>query len=350
MNVLWTLLILLAHELLGSMNGVTDLISFWLSDKFMSTILTIALLVQSALSSYVLKDEFIGNTFFDNFNLLDWNEDTCFSNFVMDYNDAYSMGLINTTSNTVYIGVDHTNKVTDNKGRKAIQIRSEKNWTQALFILGLQHMPGGLCGVWPAYWLNGPDWPNNGEIDIIEQINLDNNDQSTLHTGLNCDYSGHENINMTGKFVTWQNGNCSYQPGCSVMAQNNDSYGYNFNEHKGGVFALIVDDDGIQNWFFRRDNIPSDITNKKPDPSSWGLPFANWPFGSWCTKNHFDQLQIIFDVYFCGWSGSDSTFKSQCQDGGPAKGQTCEEFVSNNPGYFKDAYWLINYLDVYQEQ
>jgi beta-glucanase (GH16 family) len=41
------------------------------------------------------------------------------------------------------------------------------------------------AGVWPAAWLMGTtdQWPNNGEIDIMEHLNSDSLIYSTLHGG-----------------------------------------------------------------------------------------------------------------------------------------------------------------------
>ncbi len=38
-------------------------------------------------------------------------------------------------------------------------------------------------------WLCGPDWPNYGEIDIIEGVNVQTSDYTTLHTNQNCSMS-----------------------------------------------------------------------------------------------------------------------------------------------------------------
>jgi hypothetical protein len=47
------------------------------------------------------------------------------------------------------IGVDHTNIATGS-GRKSVRIESKKTYLHGLFIADMSHMPGGICGTWPA--------------------------------------------------------------------------------------------------------------------------------------------------------------------------------------------------------
>ena len=53
------------------------------------------------------------------------------------------------------------------RGRKSVRLESKNTFFGGLLIHDLDHMPTG-CGSWPAYWLCGPNWPNGGEIDVID--------------------------------------------------------------------------------------------------------------------------------------------------------------------------------------
>jgi hypothetical protein len=107
----------------------------------------------------------------------------------------------------------------------------------------------------------------------------------------------------------------------------------------------------IRMFYFSRANIPLDIINKQPVPSNWGKPYARFamsPHSSDCSSGHFTNQQMIFDTTFCGdWAGNPDVFsQSQCTSSQYNKYQ-CNDFVNNNPSEFSEAYWLINYLDIY---
>lgn len=49
------------------------------------------------------------------------------------------------------MGVDHATILpTNGRGRSSVRISSQKSWTHGLFIGDLAHMPGSICGTWPA--------------------------------------------------------------------------------------------------------------------------------------------------------------------------------------------------------
>ena len=55
---------------------------------------------------------------------------------------------------------------------------------------------------------------------------------------------------------------------------------------------------------------------------------------------HFNNHKIIFDTTLCGdWAGN--AFSS-C-----SKTMKCSDFVRQNPSEFTEAYWLVNYVDIY---
>src|ERR1700761_4239457 len=128
-------------------------------------------------------------------------------------------GLISVGNNSVRIAADSTNKAPG--GRNSVRLTSKAAYNSGLIILDLAHMPGSDCGAWPAFWTVGPDWPNNGEIDIIEGVNTNTQNQMTLHTASNpgCSISGND---FTGKVAS---SNCYFNAagqaenaGCAVQA------------------------------------------------------------------------------------------------------------------------------------
>jgi len=302
-------------------------------------------------ATYTLTDDWAGNDFFPAFDFYTGSDPTHGYVHFVDYNTALSEGLIK-IGNPIYMGADHS-KVASGSGRDSVRIQSKKTFNSGLIIIDLVHMPVG-CGTWPAFWTCGPNWPSGGEIDIIEGVDNQATDLTTLHTNNGCDMSGEDPNSFTGHWSTGSQGNpadnCSTgatdqysNQGCSIVA-NAGSYGTTLNNGKGGVFATEWDPSvGIQMWFFNRNSIPSDITDNNPNPSNWGKPYARFPFGSNCPSSHFYTHQIIFDLTFCGdWDGS--VFGADC----PNKG-SCNSYVQNNPSAFEEAYWSVNYVKVFQK-
>ena len=101
--------------------------------------------------------------------------------------------------------------------------------------------------VWPSFWSLGAgmQWPNGGEIDIIEGINLMTNNQMALHTVPGCTKA--PNNTQTG---TTLETDCSTDQGCLVAETQPNSYGQTFAQAGGGVWALEFDTSGISMWFW----------------------------------------------------------------------------------------------------
>merc|ERR1712038_1471864 len=136
---------------------------------------------------------------------------------------------------------------------------------------------------------------------------------------------------------------CAYQPGCGFQNPNTLSYGEGFNNAGGGAYATQWNEDGISHWFWTKSDIPADVTSKTPDTSTWGTPYAHFPFGSSCPSSHFNQLQIIINIELCSsdWGGGSKFSDEGCSGKG-----SCDSYISN-PDNMKEAYWLIDSIDIY---
>lgn len=274
----------------------------------------------------------------------------------VDRNTASSNGLIN-TGNGVYIGVDHANTATK-PGRQSIRLESTTTYKHGLVILDLARLvraptPQFLFLVHkekkekltPCSWMLGSNWPNNGEIDIIEGVNEQTQNQMALHTSNGC------TINNTGFTGTLDTANCYVQApgqsansGCSIQSNSTQSYGTGFNNVGGGIYATEWTGSAISIWFFPSYAVPGDISSGNPNPASWGAPTARFA-GGCDIDSHFNDLQIVFDITFCGdWAGSVWNSSSCASRAG-----SCVDYVQNNPTAFQETYWRVRSLKVYQD-
>ncbi|KAJ9648403.1 hypothetical protein H2199_001258 [Coniosporium tulheliwenetii] len=318
------------------------------SDHLRRLVVPFLSLVSIALAQYALVDEYLPTNFFDKFNFYTGPDPTWGHVHYKNRSYAQDNGLINTYSDHIRLGVDTTNRwPIGGQGRPSVRISTNATYQHGLFIADIRHMPFG-CGTWPAYWMLGQgleNWPAYGEIDIIEGANLQDKNRMTLHTSNNCTIAGN---NQNSELVT---PNCwSQAGGCGVRARTTDTYGAGFNTVGGGVYAMEWTSSWIRIWFFPRNSIPAGVSSSTPDPSTFGVPLANFQGPSTCNiDSKFVNHKIIFNIDFCGqWAGN-AYASSGCPLTANQTGwDSCVYFVGDNPSNFTEAYWSINSLRVYQ--
>lgn len=301
----------------------------------------------SASKKYGIKDRFAGKNFFDGWWFFNYADPT---NGQVDYlkkEDATAAGLAYVQSDGVaVIKVDNTTKLEKGQPRKSVRIHSNKQYTTGLFVADILQMPYG-CSVWPAFWTVGDNWPNNGEIDILENVNLATNNQYTLHTGPNSTCTLDTNpaakfkssSNMMGKVCASKDG---ANAGCGFSDPDSASYGQAFNNVGGAVIAMEWQNTGIRIWRFTRDSIPADLQGDatNPNPDTWGAPVASWTDAACDIANEVKKHNIIINTTLCGGWAGDAYGSSGC----PA---TCTEQVMD-PSNYDNAIWKIKSVTVYQ--
>lgn len=323
--------------------------------------------------TYQLTADFSGQNFFNSFNFFSDPDPTNGHVQYVNMTTANSTGLAGFLTNThnndttrppqVYLGVDSTNPSTPS-GRPSTRVSSIRTFNHSLIIADIQHMPAPICGTWPAYWLLGTSspWPTSGEIDILENVNTANYNKYTLHTDAGikvANYTGHAQAGLlTSSDCDVNSPSQTKNVGCSVSdSPLYSSYGDAFNTYGGGIYATLIDHAGIRIWFFPRDRIPIDITMGYPTPpsrsmmgpgndSTWSIPNARFDGPGNDFGKHFRDMQIIFNIGFCGdWAGK-TWEESGCAASTGVK--TCEEYVGGNAEDFVDVWWGINGVKVYE--
>ncbi|CDO73687.1 Glycoside Hydrolase Family 16 protein [Trametes cinnabarina] len=207
----------------------------------------------------------------------------------------------------------------------------------SLWVFDATHLPYG-CSVWPAFWSKGPNWPFDGEIDIVEGINLQKSNQMAVHTTQGCTTSN--SIVQTG---TVGFTDCSKGSGCTVHETKPNSFGEGFAQAGGGVWATQYDVAGVFMWYWSRADVPAELTSNASsiDISKWGTPSAAFPVTPQCNLTEFfTPQQLVLDIALCGdWAGVQSIYSSTCPG-------TCNVTGPGSPAY-DNAWFEINYVRAY---
>lgn len=292
-----------------------------------------------------LAQNYTGSTFFDRwtfYNGIDVNTTGNVLYQTREQAQQLNLTMVNSAGNVI-IKVDNTTSGVNDPtfGRPSVKILSNDTLTAgSLMIMDAVHLPFG-CSVWPAYWTQGSNWPDDGEIDIVENVNMAPTNQYALHTLQGCMHPPAGQVQETGKLIApdcfnQTNGN----EGCLVQDNSTQSYGAGFAAAGGGVYATLWDNEGIRIWFFPRSQIPSDVASASPNPSSWPTPTAFYPQSSCDTTKFFGPQTIIFDITICGnFAGNPAVFQETCQG-------NCLDLVQT-PSNYNDAFFEIKYLAVF---
>nr|2CL2_A Chain A, PUTATIVE LAMINARINASE [Phanerodontia chrysosporium]2W39_A Chain A, PUTATIVE LAMINARINASE [Phanerodontia chrysosporium]2W52_A Chain A, PUTATIVE LAMINARINASE [Phanerodontia chrysosporium] len=298
-------------------------------------------------ATYHLEDNWVGSAFLSTFTHEAIADPTHGRVNYVDQATALAKNLTYASGDTLILRADHTTTLSPSgPGRNSVRIRSIKTYTTHVAVFDVRHMPQG-CGTWPAAWeTDEGDWPNGGEVDIIEGVNDQSPNAMTLHTGANCAMPASRT--MTGHAT---NNNCDVNTdgntGCGVQAPTANSYGPSFNANGGGWYAMERTNSFIKVWFFPRNagNVPNDIASGPAtiNTDNWGTPTAFFPNTNCDIGSHFDANNIIINLTFCGdWAGQASIFNGAGCPG------SCVDYVNNNPSAFANAYWDIASVRVYQ--
>ncbi|KLO18260.1 hypothetical protein SCHPADRAFT_936333 [Schizopora paradoxa] len=286
-----------------------------------------------------------GANFFNNWNFYTGIDTNNTGNvFYVTQQDAENQGLIslNSAGNTI-IKVDNTTSGVGNMtfGRNSVYMFSDYQIQSGnLLLFDAVHLPFG-CSVWPAFWSQGPVWPDDGEIDIIEGVNMATNNNFSLHTLDGCTHPAAGSSIETGNLLSTDCFNqTAHNMGCVVEAPTPASYGAGFAAGGGGVFAVLWNDTGISMWFFDRSSIPQDLPTDSPDPAGWPNPTAFFPSSSCNLEQFFKPQTLVLDITICGNFGL-AVFSQTCPG-------NCTDLVQT-PSNYDNAFFEISYIKVFEE-
>lgn len=162
--------------------------SFWLAMKSFTLASLVALSLSHGIygATYSQTDSHQGDGFLKSFSHQAIADPTHGRVNYVDQATALAQNLTYSSGDTFIIRADHTTTLSaSGPGRNSVRIQSNKQYFNHVAVFNIRHMPEG-CATWPAVWEVGANWPNQGEVDIVEGVNNVSPNQATLHTSSGC--------------------------------------------------------------------------------------------------------------------------------------------------------------------
>ncbi|WVO18318.1 hypothetical protein L204_106033 [Cryptococcus depauperatus] len=304
---------------------------------------------QTKATVYPLVESWHGVDFFNGFRFPPETYDNT-TNGDTFWATAQNTSLLYTTpANTTILKVDNATVVPYLQKRYAPKLFSKTAYDiGTVWVMDAVHLPYG-CSVWPAFWTQGPKWPEGGEIDIVEGVNGQKTNMIALHTanGSSCSTT---NTTMTGNLgYPHCDNTLNYGSGCTVFDKNENSFGAGFAAAGGGVYIAEWAKEGIRVWFLTRSSVPDSLKREASslDTSTLGTPVAVYSSSSCDVESLFGPQTLTINIALCGaFAGLPSQLEQGCALQGNA---TCyTTYVINDAAAtYANAYFEINYINVY---
>ncbi|KAH8825287.1 glycoside hydrolase family 16 protein [Flagelloscypha sp. PMI_526] len=296
--------------------------------------------------SYDLVHDYSGLSFFDAWDFYgSWDNLTLGDVWWLNKDEAFSsyLAYINDAGNAI-LRIDNVQTVVAPYKRNSVRITSQASYdVGSLWVADIVHIPYG-CAVWPAFWTMGPKWPDDGEIDIIESINLRTTNQMALHTTPGCFHDAPPN--QIGQSIY---DDCSLPSGCTVQELQPNNFAEGFASNGGGVYAAQFDISGVYIWFWPRQRVPPSLaladSSMILSMDDFGPPSAAYPNTTCNIPQFFTSQRLVIDITMCGtWAGLPENFLPLCAG---STGLCYEDGVLGPGSRFDQAYFEIKYVRAY---
>ncbi|GAA5865352.1 hypothetical protein JCM8547_005064 [Rhodosporidiobolus lusitaniae] len=263
-----------------------------------------ALLAATAVrAEYSLVKAYEGKGFFDDWTF--WGNYDNLTGGDVDYvaaSGGSDLAYVNSAGRAI-IKVDNTTDLLYPNKRRSVRIETKETYPiGSLWIFDAYHVPYG-CSTWPAMWSSAPNWPQGGEIDTFETVNLQEVNRMAMHTTEDCAAQLTSANPFTGN-LTFPvcDSRANYNSGCGIEEVNTASSGEAFASAGGGVWVTEMGVEGVKIWFFSRSDVPADLLNASsiPNPSSWPTPSASYSEDICDVADHFAPQHLVLNIALCG--------------------------------------------------